>query len=86
LRRALERELAVMDAAREPGRHLGHGILAIDGDEVGKRGEQRGIGEHLGLYAVMQRLFPRIEDIPQRGVFLGRICRAAQVSLCRLQV
>jgi hypothetical protein len=34
----------------------------------------------------MQRLFPRIEDIPQRGVFLGRICRAAQVSLCRLQV
>ena len=39
----------MVDAAREPGRHFGHGILAIDGDEIGKRSKQRGIGEHLGL-------------------------------------
>jgi hypothetical protein len=43
LRRALQRELAMVDAAREPGRHFGHGIFAIDGDEIGKRSKQRGL-------------------------------------------
>jgi hypothetical protein len=49
-----------MDATRKSVRHLGDGIFAIGADQIGKRGEQGGIGEHLGLDAVMQSLFPGI--------------------------
>jgi len=66
LRGALQRELAMLDTARKTAGHLGYCVLAIGRDEVGKGCEQRGVGEHLRLDAVTQRLFPSIEDVSER--------------------
>ena len=55
-----------MDAPRQASRHLCHGILAIDADEIGERRKQGGVGEHLRLDAVMQRLFPGVENVSER--------------------
>jgi hypothetical protein len=66
LRGALQRELAMMDAARKAGRHSRDSILAIDADEVGKRSEQGGVSESFGLDAVVQCFFPSVEDVPER--------------------
>lgn len=57
--------------------HLGHGVLAISPDEVGERCEQRGIGEHLGLDAVMQRLLPRSR------IYLSAACFCSSFSEAR---
>jgi hypothetical protein len=57
-----------MNAARETRCHLSDGILSIDADKVGKRGEECGIGKRPRLDAVMQRLFPRVEDVTERSL------------------
>src|SRR5262245_19685443 len=74
-----------MDAAREPGRHLGDGILAIDADQVGEGGEQGGVGEHLRLDAVVQRLFPRIEYVSERLLLQRLAFGGSRRSSCRSQ-
>ena len=71
----------MMDAARQTGRHLGDGVLAVYADEIGKRREQGRIGEHLRLDAVMQRLFPSIENISERRLLLCLLFRGTQRSL-----
>src|SRR4029079_5599348 len=85
LRVPRQRELAMLDAVRQSARHLGHGILAVGLDEVGKGCEQRGVGEHLGLDAVMQRLLPRIEDVSQSFLALSLVVRGLSYTLDRLQ-
>ena len=71
LRGPLQRELAMVDAARQPGGHLGDGVLAIDADQIGERGEQGRVGKHLRLDAVMQGLLPGVEDISERRLLQG---------------
>ncbi len=80
LRGALKRELAVMDAPREASRHFCDGILAIDADKIGERRKQGGIGEHLRLDTVMQRLFPGVEDVSERCLPLRLSSRGSQNS------
>jgi len=83
--RAVQRELAVLNAAGEAAGHLGHGILAIGSDEIGKCCEQRGVGQHLRLDAVTQSLFPRIEDVSQSGLLPSLIVRVLYRMPGRLQ-
>src|SRR4029078_1403653 len=85
LRVPRQRELAMLDAAGQSARPLGHGILAVGLDEVGNGCEQPALGEHLGLDAVMQRLLPRIEDVSQSFLALSLVVRGLSCTLCRLQ-
>jgi len=70
----------MMDAPREASRHFGDGILAIDADKIGERRIQGGIGEHLRLDTVMQRLFPGVEDVSERCLPLRLSTRGSQNS------
>ena len=81
----LEGELAVEDASGQPIRHLRDRVLAINVDEVGERGKQGGIGKHLRLDAVMQRIFPSIEDVSERRLLMRRAFRASQHVPCPAQ-
>jgi len=76
---------AVTDAPRQPVRHFRDCVLAIGIDEIGQRGKQRGIGEHLRLDAVMQRLFPRVENILERRLLSRSTFRGMQFSPFRAQ-
>lgn len=60
----------MMDAARETRCHLGHGIFAVDIDKVCEGNEQRGIGQHFRLNALVKRIFPSIKEIAERGLLL----------------
>ena len=51
---------------------------SIDVDEIGKRGKQSGVGEHFGLDAVVQRLFPSIEDVSERRLLMRSAFRASR--------
>jgi len=75
----------MLDAAREARGHLGDGILAINGDEIGERREQGGIGQHFRLDAVMQRLFPGVENVSQSILLLSPVAGAARWSSCLTQ-
>src|SRR5207344_65 len=85
LRGSVKRELAMLDAAGQPAGHLGHGVLAVSRDEIGERRKQRGIGQHLRLDAVMQRIFPRIEDVSQSLLAPSLVLSGLSCTLCRLQ-
>ena len=85
LRGSVKRELAMLDAAGQPAGHLGHGVLAVSRDEIGERRKQRGIGQHLRLDAVMQRLFPCIEDVSQSLLAPSLVLSGLSCTLCRLQ-
>jgi len=58
------------DALRQAAGHFRHGILAIGRDEIGKRREERRIGERLRRNAVIQRFLPGIEDVAERRLAL----------------
>src|SRR6185437_9171441 len=77
---------AVMDAPRQARGHLSHRILAIDADEIGESREHGGIGEHLRLDALMQRLFPGVEDISERLLLLRLALGGTRRSRCRSQL
>ena len=85
MRGPVQRELAVLNAAGEPAGHFGHGVLAVSRNEIGECREQRGIGEHLRLDAVMQRLFPRIEDVSESLLAPSLVLCGLSCTLCWLQ-
>ncbi len=65
----------MLDAAGQPARHLGNGILTVDADKVRERREQGCVRQHFRLDAVMQRLFPSIEDVSQSGLLLSVVLK-----------
>ena len=60
---AVEGEFAVVDAPRQAIGHRGYRVFAIGRNEIAQRCEQRGIGQHFGLYAVMKGLFPGVHYV-----------------------
>jgi hypothetical protein len=70
----------MMDAAREARRHFCDGILTIDGDKVGERGEQGGIGKSFGLDAVVQCFFPGVDNVTKRHLPICIGSRGSQSS------
>ena len=56
-------------------------VLAIDADKIGECCEQGCVGEHLRLDAVMQRLFPSIEDVSERRLFQGLVFGGTRRSI-----
>ena len=78
LRGALERELAMVNATGQAARHFRDRVLPIDVDEIGKRGKQSGVGEHFRLDAVVQGVFPGIEDVSKRRLLLRLVFRGSR--------
>lgn len=62
LLRAIERELAHENAPLQSARELQHSVLAELCHEIGKRGEERGVGHLLGRHARVRSFVPRVKD------------------------
>src|SRR5438128_1749356 len=65
-----EREFAVADAGGQVFRIARRRVLAVGGDELGERGEQRGLRQAVLVDAIEARLGPSLPQIAQRAPFL----------------
>ncbi len=67
LQRAIERELARLDALVETLRELADGILAVKRHEIRQRREQSRVGHLLRSHAALGALVPGSENEAQRS-------------------